>query len=131
MVIVDTSIWIEFFRVGNLPALETALKAGAVILSPIVAAELLSAPLSRRNRKELISFLSDLPLHPTPLEHWIEVGELRSSLARRGVTVSTPDAHVAQCARDAEALLWTRDNVFDLIAKKTSLRLFRPDEQPD
>ncbi len=124
-IVVDTSIWIEFFRVGKLPALESALKAGVVILSPLVAAELLSAPLSRQRRDELISFLNDLPLHATPLEHWIAVGQLRSRLARGGLSVSTPDAHVAQCALDVGALLWTRDKVFGRIAKRAALRMFK------
>jgi len=40
------------------------------------------------------------------------------------VTVSTPDAHVAQCALDAGALLWSRDGIFQRIAKPAGFRLF-------
>jgi len=39
------------------------------------------------------------------------------------VTVTTPDAHVAQCALDLDAVLWTEDSVFALLARHTRLRL--------
>jgi predicted nucleic acid-binding protein len=124
-IVVDTSIWIDFFRGMALPALEGALKSGTAILSPVVAAELLSAPLSGRHRNDLKSFLEDLPIHPTPFGHWAEVGALRANLAKRGFTVSTPDAHVAQCALEMQGFLWTRDKIFTLIAEKVSIRLYR------
>jgi predicted nucleic acid-binding protein len=51
------------------------------------------------------------------------VGDLRRGLAAKGVAVSTPDAHVAQCAIDRDALLLSRDGVFKEIAKATRLRV--------
>lgn len=122
--IVDTSVWIEFFRGRSIPDLEVALREGMVVLSPLVCAELLSGALNQTARHKLADFLSDLPLHPTPFEHWVDVGALRSRLAGRALTVSTPDAHVAQCALDLDARLWSRDRVFRAMAKHTELRLF-------
>ena len=121
--VVDTSVWVEFLRGKPLPDLELALREGLVLLAPIVAAELLSAPLSQKRRDDLESLLGDLPLHPTPLGHWARVGALRARLARRGLTVPTPDAHVAQCALDVDGRLWSRDRVFAGIAAVTPLRL--------
>jgi len=62
-------------------------------------------------------------VHETPLEHWIRVGDLRRRLAGRGVSVSTPDAHVAQCALDRGALLLSRDAIFLRIAQTSELRV--------
>ena len=70
--------------------------------------------------------LLDLPLHPTPFEHWQAVGALRASLARKGVAISTPDAHVAVCAIEAACPLWSTDGVFALAARHTDLRVFAP-----
>jgi predicted nucleic acid-binding protein len=123
--VVDTSIWIDAFRGRELPDLESALSGGTVLLSPLVAAELLSAPLGNRRRAELLDFLSDLPLAETSFEHWARVGLLRSRLRRVGLSVSTPDAHVAQCAIDVQGSLWSRDRVFERIAKAWPLRLRR------
>ncbi|HSA58561.1 MAG TPA: PIN domain nuclease, partial [bacterium] len=61
-------------------------------------------------------FLHELPLHPTPEEHWIEVGRLRYEVAKQGFEMSIPDAHVAQCTRDLEGYLLTRDRIFQTVA---------------
>jgi predicted nucleic acid-binding protein len=122
--VVDTSIWVEFFRGAPLPALEDALHDGLVLLPPVVVAELLSAPLSASERRKLSDFLSDLPLHPTPFAHWEAVGALRAHLSRRGLSVSTPDAHVAECAIEAGAFLWSKDAIFRKMTRASELRLF-------
>ncbi len=122
--VVDTSVWVDFFRGRDLPRLEQALKDGDVVLPPIVAAELTSAPLSRAERGRLEAFLRDLPLHPTPIEHWLRVGLLRATAARKGLTVSSPDAHVAQVALDLDGVVWSEDIVFARLAAKALVRLF-------
>jgi hypothetical protein len=121
---VDTSVWIDFFRGERLPRLERALEQGLVILPPLVCAELLSSPLAPRKRLQLLSMLRDLPLHFTPFDHWAEVGALRARLLRAGVSVSTPDGHIAQCAIDCGGMLWSRDRIFARIAHHSALQLF-------
>jgi len=123
-VVVDTSVWIELFAGRPVPALQEALRQGIVVLPPIVAAELVSGARRPRDRAAIRDLLAELPLHETPLDHWIRVGELRRRLADYGVSVSTPDAHVAQCAIEAGALLWSRDAVFHKMAAMSALRLF-------
>ena len=126
MLVVDTSIWVEFFRGAQIPDLETALQHGLVLLAPIVAAELLSAPIEGRRRADLEGFLQALPLHPTSFEHWSRVGDLRARLARRGLSISTPDAHVAQCALDVSGCVWSGDAVFARMEALSTLRVKRP-----
>jgi predicted nucleic acid-binding protein len=121
---VDTSVWVEFFRGTPLPHLEGALQDGLVVLAPIVAAELLSSPLSKVERRSLSAFLQDLPMHPTPLDHWLAVGALRAQLSKKGLSVSTPDAHIAECAIEAGSALWSHDAIFRKVARASSLRLF-------
>lgn len=108
-----------------MPSLEEALHDGLVVLAPIVAAELLSAPLSKTERRSLGALLRDLPLHPTPLDHWLAVGMLRAQLSKKGLSISTPDAHVAECAIEAGAALWSNDAIFLRVAKASPLRLFK------
>jgi predicted nucleic acid-binding protein len=122
--VVDTSVWVDFFRGVPLAPLEDALHDGLVVLAPLVAAELLSAPLSKTERRSLVAFVHDLPLHPTPLDHWLAVGALRAQSSKKGLAVSTPDAHVAECAIEAGAVLWSTDAIFRKLAKVSSLRLF-------
>ena len=122
-VVVDTSVWIDFFAGRAAPGLEAALAQGLAVLPPIVVAELVSGARDRRERAALRDLLQDLPLHETPRDHWVRVGELRRQLGEGGLSVSTPDAHVAQCALDRNALLLTRDSVFARIARQSPLRL--------
>lgn len=125
-VVVDTSVWIDFFAGIPIPALEEALAQGVVILAPIVVAELISGAAREKERASLSDLLREIPLHETPLEHWVRVGELRRRLKQKGLSVSTPDAHVAQCALDRDAVLLSRDAVFARIARVVPLRLGSP-----
>jgi hypothetical protein len=121
--LVDTSVWIDHFAGRPAPHLEQALERGSVVLSPIVVAELISGAREPEMRQALAALLQDFPLHPTPIDHWIRVGDLRRALSGRGLTVSTPDAHVARSALDRDAFLLTRDRVFARIAELQPLRL--------
>lgn len=121
--VVDTSIWIDFFAGRSVPLLEEALALGSVVLSPIVLAELVSGARRWTDLEALLGLLDDLPLHETGRDHWIRVGQLRARLGAAGTAVSTPDSHVAQCALDRNAPLLSRDAVFARIADHSELRL--------
>jgi predicted nucleic acid-binding protein len=122
-VVADTSTWIHFLAGNEAPLLDDALANAAVVLPPIVVAELVSGAVRDRDRRAIARLLAELPLHSTPLDHWLRVGELRRSLKSRGISISTPDAHVAQCALDREAMLLSRDRIFGRIARLTGLRV--------
>lgn len=107
--VIDTSSWVSFFAGRGDERIPEWLEEGRVHLPPVVAAELCSGRLGARQRAALESLLGDLPLCASGLDHWIRVGRLRAELRARGVTVSTPDAHVARCALDLGAELRTED----------------------
>ena len=122
-VVVDTSVWIDFLAGLSTPSLEEALSQGSVILPPIVVAELVSGARRQRERAAIEQLIEKIPVHETPLAHWIRVGELRRGLRSKGFSVSTPDAHVAQCALDRDAVLLSQDAVFTRIARLSPLRV--------
>lgn len=122
-VVVDSSVWVDFFAGRPVPTLEEALTQGLVVLPPLVVAELVSGAQQQRQRAAIEDLLEDLPLHETPVAHWIRVGDLRRSLRNKGISVSIPDAHVAQCALDRDAVLLSRDAVFARIARLSPLRV--------
>src|SRR5262249_14528958 len=100
-----------------------ALAQGVVVLPPIVVAELVSGARRPRDLAAIDDLLRELPLHDTPRSHWVRVGELRRHLRAKGVSASTPDAHVAQCALDRDATLLARDTIFSHISRHSPLRL--------
>jgi len=123
--VIDTSAWVSYFagRSVSAPLIEAALDEGRVYLPPVVAAELLSGKLTTRQRLELTRLLDDLPLVEVGRARWYQVGRLRAGLRSRGLSVSIPDAHVAQCALDLAAELLTEDGIFALAAPHVGLRL--------
>jgi len=121
--VIDTSSWITILAAGMPEEVRRALFAGRVHLPLVVAAELLSGRLAARDRSALEGSLAGLPVCGADLGHWFRVGALRASLATHGLTVSTPDAHVAQCALDLGAELLTEDRVFRQVARHAPLRL--------
>ena len=124
--VVDTSSWVSYFAGRGSGLIDEALAEGRVALPPVVAAELLSGTLRPREQARLEDFLSHLELCPAGLSHWFRVGRLRAELRRAGLSVSTPDAHVAQCALDCHGVLLTEDRVFGKIARVEQLRLAVP-----
>jgi predicted nucleic acid-binding protein len=121
--VVDTSSWVAYLGRGDGDLLDDALSEGRVHLPPIVAAELLSGRMTPGQRRALEQLLADLPLCAAGLDHWVRVGRLRAALAARGLQVSTPDAHVAQCAIDLRGRLLTEDAVFARMARLAPLEL--------
>ena len=128
VIVVDTSSWISYFKGIPNDDIDLGLKEGRVYLSPIAAAELLSSRLKPTERTQLIDFLKELPICESTFEHWARVGDLRASLAKKGVNVSTPDAHIAQCTIDLNGYLLSEDAVFKKISRSTPLRLLAADD---
>ncbi len=122
-VVVDTSVWIDFFAGEQTPDLEDSLAQGLVVIPPLVVAELVSGASTANQRAAIGELLQDAPIHDSNLQHWIAVGDLRRNLKKKGLTVTVPDAHVAQCALDRDALLLSRDEIFEKIARHTKLRV--------
>ena len=122
-VVVDTSIWIDFFRGRDVPELEDALSEGRVVVPPVVVAELLSGARRPQEAAQLRDLLDELPVHAASREHWVNVGLLRRKLSKEGVSVSVPDAHVARCTIELGAVLLSRDSVFARIAGAVGLKV--------
>jgi predicted nucleic acid-binding protein len=121
--VIDTSSWISFFAGRGDDRIPEWLEEGRVHLPPVVAAELCSGKLGAGQRAELEALLGDLPLCRGGLDHWIAVGQLRAELRAKGLSVSTPDAHVARCAIDLGAELLTEDRIFRAVSRHAPLKL--------
>ncbi len=115
VIVVDTSSWISYLKGNENDDLDSALQEGRVYLSPVVLAELVSGKMEENKRSDLVHFLRDLPLCLNDFDHWLRVGIFRANLLSKGLTVSTPDAHVAQCALDLKGYLMSEDLVFKKI----------------
>ena len=123
VIVSDTSTWIDYLQGRPNELLRLALDEGTVVLPPLVVVEMVAGAITMEERTAVGEIVQEALLHQTSLAHWIDVGILRRELRRKGVTVTLPDAHIAQCAIELDALLLTRDAVFAQIAQHTALRV--------
>ena len=114
MVLVDTSVWIEFLRAGE-PALAQALEAGLVLAHPFVIGELACGNLA--NRGEILGLLGGLPSVPQATH--AEVLHLIDTRRLMGRGIGYVDVHLlAASLLSADARLWTRDRRLAELARE-------------
>jgi len=122
-IIVDTSTWINYFKGFRLIEIDLALEEGRVFTTGIIICEIISGVKNNQKRNQMISFFEELPMVIMNRQHWIRTGKLRAGLLKIGITISTPDAHIAQSCLDRGAYLMSEDRIFKRISKKISLKL--------
>lgn len=125
MVIVDSSVWIEFFRgkekaiVGELGRL---LDDDEVALAAPVRLELLTGA-SRRDAPVLRRVLSALPLLLPDAHLWSKLETWIERAGRAGERFGAMDLLIAGIADDNRATLWSRDGDFARMARLGMVRL--------
>jgi hypothetical protein len=104
MILVDTSVWIDHFRRGNI-RLRKLLEEGEVATHPMVLGELACGNLPRR--AETLRLLGRLPDIPQAPDHLV----LRSIDSHRlfGKGIGWIDAHLFTASRLSAVPLWTLD----------------------
>jgi predicted nucleic acid-binding protein len=116
MVLVDTSVWVEHFRSGNI-GLEKLLNEGSVVCHQFIVGELACGNLS--NRYEILSLLQALPLanHAEDEEvmHFIE----NYSLMGKGLGYI--DVHLIASAMLTKVPIWTLDKKLKEVSSKLEL----------
>ncbi|PZC49006.1 MAG: hypothetical protein C1O27_000375 [Chloroflexi bacterium] len=115
MVIVDTSVWIQFMRARNsLEHLELArlIRAGQAVMVGPVLAEILQGARSQEEYERLFFDLTALPYAETSRETWAEVGLLSYQLRREGSPVGVVDLTIAALALEYGHGVYTLDKHF-------------------
>jgi predicted nucleic acid-binding protein len=121
VILVDTSVWVDFWRqVPCTDALAGLIEDQVVLCHDLVIAELAVGNLGpARVRDEMLTGLAALPKAPAA-----ELGEVlalitQERLERRGL--GAIDVHLLASARLSRALLWTTDKALATAAKDLGL----------
>jgi predicted nucleic acid-binding protein len=124
-VLVDTSVWIDFFRKAHSPEgdlMDLLLAEDRVVICGIVEMEILQG-LKGKERVPTESLLELLPYLATERADFRVAGLLWQQLRRRGMTIPSTDCLIASlCLRHRVSLL-SLDAHFDGIE---SLKRIRP-----
>lgn len=125
-VIIDTSIWIEFFNRPASPEraeVERLLDQDAISLTGVILAELLQGARTQRDLRLLKETLAALPCLAESRSIWEEAGELSFHLRRQGTTLPLSDLVITVLAREHDHAIYTLDQHFQQIPKLTLHRI--------
>lgn len=131
MILVDTSVWIDFLRGTNSLHRKTlhALIENEedVCLTGIILTEILQGIRDEKENNEIKRYLLEFPLYnPADVSTYIKAADIFRKCARQGRTVrKTIDCLIAAVAMENNFTLLHNDRDFDAIADCTELKLFR------
>lgn len=112
MLLVDTSVWINYLRKGD-DLLAEALQNDAVVMHPHVIGELALGNL--KDRFTVLSLLRNLPQAVVATDNEVQTMIEELSLFERGIGYT--EAHLLAAARlTTEAQLWTHDKRLKAVA---------------
>lgn len=117
-IIVDTSVWIEFFRDASSPLslqLQTLLRSGRVFLVGMVLAEILQGIKTKKEADLVKRSMNSLPYLEMDREIFQRAGELSAELRRKGITVPLSDLLIASSALHYDCEVLTIDPHFDSV----------------
>jgi predicted nucleic acid-binding protein len=122
-VLVDSSVWIDYFRAGRHAVdLEALLDDNRIVTNDLILAEL-SPPLQLQRQTRLINLLRELEREPLQPD-WDEIVRLQSTCLRHGINgVGIPNLLIAQHAMQHDLQIMARDRHFRQLARYTPLRL--------
>jgi predicted nucleic acid-binding protein len=128
MIIVDSSIWISFFKnhpIGGAENLSQALERGDdIAIIPLILAEVLSGFKQDHDYKEALKVMSRVPVIPLNIESYVEATQMYRRLRKKGVTVRRIiDCIIAQACIETQSPLMTLDKDFKKISTHTELEL--------
>ncbi len=120
MILVDTSVWIDWLRRGDRPAtlaLDRLIDEVEIVLAPVVLQELLQGAKGPEQLAELRRYFEPLPMLPPRATTYADAGALYARCRWAGVTPRSPhDCLIAQLAMEYGVPLLHDDRDFELIA---------------
>jgi predicted nucleic acid-binding protein len=125
-ILVDTSVWIEYFRNQSaaLVGFVTELVKNSQICVPrIVLAELMQGAKSERELSVIGEFMEAFTILDQTDQTWLKAGRLSYELKRKGKNINLADCYIAVLAQENDCAVLTLDRHFKDIRQHTRLPL--------
>ncbi len=124
--LLDTSVWVRYFRPGGDEALKAEvsrlLALGEVFTCWVVKAELLVGTRDEGAFDRLLSALEGLPEVELTAGVWESAARLGHRLRRLGISIPLPDLLIAGAALSADLELWHTDEDFERVKAAAPLK---------
>jgi predicted nucleic acid-binding protein len=127
MILVDTSVWIEFFRKNSKIRIPNDLISNIAVCPPVLQEVLQGIKDDAVYERIKISMLNFTMLGiPMSLNYYFEASNIYRSGRRRGISIrSATDCLIAAIAIREKSQIWHQDRDFEKIAKFTELKIFK------
>ena len=124
-VLVDTSIWIDYFRGGeNSVDMEFLIDENLIITNDIILAELIPY-LKIKKQTKVVNLLYEVTKMPLDI-HWEEIIEFQLKCLKSGANgVGIPDLIIAQNAKQNNCTIYSLDKHFRLLNKVLKIKLYQ------
>lgn len=127
MILVDSSVWIAYYRPEGSEELKNIVKEAIsldlVAVNGIIIVEVLSGISKETEVKKVGSDFKGFHYLSLSVEDFFEASSLGSSFRKKGLTVPATDLLIATSAISARTTLYHLDSHFDQIAKYASLKV--------
>ncbi|MEJ2426375.1 MAG: PIN domain-containing protein [Candidatus Thiodiazotropha sp.] len=123
-VLVDTSIWIDYFRGGDSSKdVDYLIDENLIITNDIILAELIPY-LKIKKQNKVISLLHEINKVPLSV-HWDEIIEYQVKCLKGGANgVGIPDLIIAQNAKQNSCEVYSLDKHFRLLNQVLKVKLY-------
>ncbi len=124
-VLVDTSVWIDYFRVGNKSAeLDDLIDENVIVTNDLILAELI--PFLKLKRKEkVVKLLSEIRRLPLQID-WDDIMESQLKCLKSGSNgIGIPDLIFAQNAKENHCEVFSLDKHFQVLSQVIKVKLYR------
>lgn len=126
-VLIDTSVWIDFFRkrdTGLIEKVAILLESESAVYTGVIALELINGAKGQKELQTLHDAFDTMEKIDERAGTYFKAGEMGYELAREGHTLGVVDLLISQIAIENNVALMTFDEHFKVISKHSGLRLF-------
>ncbi len=123
--LIDTSVWIEYFRSGNNSAkLDFLIDENLIVINDLILAELVPF-LKVRSQRKIINLLFNIKKLSLSI-NWSQIIEYQFNCLKNGLNgIGIPDLIVAQNAKQNHCEIYSLDNHFRLMKDILELQLVK------
>jgi predicted nucleic acid-binding protein len=123
-ILVDTSIWVDYFKSGlNSIQLDDLLEDNLIVINDIILAELVPFLIIKKQHK-IVELLRSITLLPLKID-WAEIIQWQTACLNAGINgVGIPDLLIAQNSKQHNCTIYSLDKHFRLLNQVIDIQLF-------
>jgi hypothetical protein len=128
-ILIDTSVWIDYFRNKSVVFVEFVqgiVKAHEICVPRIVLAELMQGAKSEKELSVIAAFMEAFTIIDQTEQTWLRAGRASYELKKKGKSVNLTDCYIAVIAKENGCCVFTLDRHFKDLGPHLGIELLNP-----